>query len=74
MGINTEALEKFLAFATLTTTVGGDAVVGRSERGAVMLAALNRGFFCFIAASGAFADEGGGAFSLIAGLPRFLAG
>jgi hypothetical protein len=76
VGVKTEALEKFLAFATIATTVGRDAVVGCSERGTEMIAALDRGFFCFIAASGDFADEGGGAFSfpLIAGLPRFFAG
>ena len=74
MGIKTEALTKFFAFATRTTTVGGGAAVGRSEREAGALAALDRGFFCFIIASAAFADGGGAAFSLIAGLPRFFAG
>ena len=76
MGVETEALEKFLAFATLAKTVCRDAVVGCSERGTEMIAALVRGFFCFIAASADFADESECTFSfpLIAGLPPFFAG
>ena len=65
MGVKTEALEKFLEFATLSTTVGSIAIVGCSKRGIEMIAALDRSFFCFIAASREFEDEGRGPFHFL---------